>query len=48
MIQYGGDYNPEQWPLATRIEDVELMQTGRRHAGQRRHLQLGPAGAARG
>ncbi|MEZ0447071.1 beta-galactosidase [Cellulomonas sp. ICMP 17802] len=26
MIQYGGDYNPEQWPLATRIEDVELMQ----------------------
>jgi len=26
MIQYGGDYNPEQWPLATRIEDVALMQ----------------------
>lgn len=26
MIEYGGDYNPEQWPLATRIEDVELMQ----------------------
>ncbi|QHT57040.1 beta-galactosidase [Cellulomonas sp. H30R-01] len=25
-IAYGGDYNPEQWPLATRVEDVELMQ----------------------
>jgi len=25
-IAYGGDYNPEQWPLATRVEDVELMR----------------------
>ncbi|NCT91249.1 beta-galactosidase [Cellulomonas sp. APG4] len=25
-IAYGGDYNPEQWPVATRVEDVELMQ----------------------
>lgn len=25
-IGYGGDYNPEQWPLATQLEDVELMQ----------------------
>lgn len=24
-IAYGGDYNPEQWPLATRVEDVDLM-----------------------
>ncbi|ACZ20624.1 beta-galactosidase [Sanguibacter keddieii DSM 10542] len=22
---YGGDYNPEQWPQVTRLEDVELM-----------------------
>jgi len=22
---YGGDYNPEQWPQVTRVEDVELM-----------------------
>jgi beta-galactosidase len=25
-LAYGGDYNPEQWPLATQLEDVELMQ----------------------
>ncbi|MBX9243681.1 beta-galactosidase [Actinotalea ferrariae] len=25
-LAYGGDYNPEQWPLATRVEDVELMR----------------------
>lgn len=25
-LAYGGDYNPEQWPLATRVEDIELMQ----------------------
>ncbi|WP_298457452.1 beta-galactosidase [uncultured Cellulomonas sp.] len=25
-LAYGGDYNPEQWPVATQIEDVELMQ----------------------
>ncbi|MGJ9374129.1 beta-galactosidase [Nesterenkonia sp. CF4.4] len=24
-LGYGGDYNPEQWPQATRVEDVELM-----------------------
>jgi beta-galactosidase len=26
QIQFGCDYNPEQWPLATRIDDVTLMQ----------------------
>ena len=25
-LAYGGDYNPEQWPLATQLEDVELMR----------------------
>ncbi|RCK69590.1 beta-galactosidase [Desertihabitans brevis] len=25
-LAYGGDYNPEQWPLETQLEDVELMQ----------------------
>ncbi|MDN4609874.1 beta-galactosidase [Arthrobacter burdickii] len=25
-LAYGGDYNPEQWPLATQVEDAELMQ----------------------
>lgn len=25
-IQFGGDWNPEQWPAAIRAEDVELMQ----------------------
>ncbi|WP_324651522.1 beta-galactosidase [Georgenia sp. H159] len=25
-LGYGGDYNPEQWPLETQLEDVELMQ----------------------
>lgn len=25
-LAYGGDYNPEQWPVATRVEDVELMR----------------------
>ncbi|MFJ2743803.1 beta-galactosidase [Streptomyces sp. NPDC087440] len=25
-IQYGGDYNPEQWPEETWAEDVKLMQ----------------------
>ncbi|WP_265520428.1 beta-galactosidase [Oerskovia flava] len=25
-LAYGGDYNPEQWPQATRLEDVELMR----------------------
>ncbi|ACQ81541.1 Beta-galactosidase [Beutenbergia cavernae DSM 12333] len=25
-IGYGGDYNPEQWPLEVRVEDVELMR----------------------
>jgi beta-galactosidase len=25
-IAYGGDYNPEQWPASTRLEDLELMQ----------------------
>ncbi|MFJ9087901.1 beta-galactosidase [Streptomyces sp. NPDC102384] len=25
-LAYGGDYNPEQWPLETQIEDVRLMQ----------------------
>ncbi|WP_300342636.1 beta-galactosidase [Nesterenkonia sp.] len=24
-LPYGGDYNPEQWPEATREEDIELM-----------------------
>lgn len=24
-LAYGGDYNPEQWPESTRLEDVELM-----------------------
>jgi beta-galactosidase len=24
-LAYGGDYNPEQWPLDTQLEDVELM-----------------------
>ncbi|WP_083941737.1 beta-galactosidase [Sanguibacter suarezii] len=24
-LGYGGDYNPEQWPQATRLEDVEMM-----------------------
>lgn len=24
-LAYGGDYNPEQWPESTRVEDVELM-----------------------
>ncbi|TDE95150.1 beta-galactosidase [Occultella glacieicola] len=23
---FGGDYNPEQWPMATRLEDVQLMR----------------------
>ena len=25
-IAYGGDYNPEQWPEAVRIEDMDLMR----------------------
>ena len=25
-IAYGGDYNPEQWPVSVRLEDLELMQ----------------------
>lgn len=25
-LAYGGDYNPEQWPVATQVEDVELMR----------------------
>ncbi|MFE5239678.1 MULTISPECIES: beta-galactosidase [unclassified Streptomyces] len=25
-IAYGGDYNPEQWPLDVQLEDVELMR----------------------
>jgi beta-galactosidase len=25
-LAYGGDYNPEQWPLAVQLEDVELMR----------------------
>ncbi len=25
-LPYGGDYNPEQWPLDVQLEDVELMQ----------------------
>ncbi|MCU1445986.1 MAG: beta-galactosidase [Cryobacterium sp.] len=25
-IRYGGDYNPEQWPRATWVEDIELMK----------------------
>ncbi|WP_022872984.1 beta-galactosidase [Nesterenkonia alba] len=24
-LAYGGDYNPEQWPQQTRLEDIELM-----------------------
>ncbi|MBZ2199534.1 beta-galactosidase [Occultella gossypii] len=23
---FGGDYNPEQWPMATRLEDIQLMR----------------------
>ena len=26
MLLYGGDYNPEQWPEATWLEDVRLMR----------------------
>lgn len=25
-VRYGGDYNPEQWPRETWIEDIELMK----------------------
>ncbi|MCZ9346953.1 beta-galactosidase, partial [Streptomyces sp. TRM76130] len=25
-IAYGGDYNPEQWPLEVQLEDIELMR----------------------
>ena len=25
-LRYGGDYNPEQWPYETWIEDIELMK----------------------
>jgi beta-galactosidase len=25
-LGYGGDYNPEQWPLEVQIEDVKLMK----------------------
>jgi len=25
-LSYGGDYNPEQWPLEVQVEDVRLMQ----------------------
>ncbi|GGS31829.1 beta-galactosidase [Streptomyces griseoviridis] len=25
-IAYGGDYNPEQWPLDVQVEDIELMR----------------------
>lgn len=25
-IAYGGDYNPEQWPVDVQLEDVELMR----------------------
>ncbi|MDQ0078340.1 beta-galactosidase [Arthrobacter oryzae] len=25
-IAYGGDYNPEQWPVSVRMEDLELMK----------------------
>lgn len=27
MIWFGGDYNPEQWPESTWLEDFELMKT---------------------
>jgi len=26
---YGGDYNPEQWPESTRLQDLELMRQAR-------------------
>ena len=48
MIQYGGDYNPEQWPLATRVEDVELMQQAGVTLVSVGDLQLGAAGAPGG
>ena len=25
-VAFGGDYNPEQWPVSVRLEDLELMQ----------------------
>lgn len=25
-LGFGGDYNPEQWPVSVRLEDLELMQ----------------------
>ena len=25
-LAYGGDYNPEQWPVEVRLEDIELMR----------------------
>ncbi|MEV7572009.1 beta-galactosidase [Pseudarthrobacter sp. NPDC089323] len=25
-LAFGGDYNPEQWPVSVRLEDLELMQ----------------------
>ena len=25
-LAYGGDYNPEQWPLDVQLEDIELMR----------------------
>ncbi len=26
VLGYGGDYNPEQWPMQVRLEDIELMR----------------------
>ena len=26
VMGYGGDYNPEQWPMHVRLEDIELMR----------------------
>lgn len=28
-LSFGGDYNPEQWPESTWVEDVELMREAR-------------------
>ena len=44
---YGGDYNPEQWPEETWLEDVELMREAGVNLVSRRDLLLGRCSSRR-
>ena len=46
-IAYGGDYNPEQWPVSVRLEDLELMKEAGVTFLSVGHLLLGAAGTVR-